>query len=386
MQPVRRTTRRLAAAGASVLLAAGLTACSGSDEAVQADPAGALSDAAAAFSDYEGVELTLRLEGDEAALAAEVDDPEVVRLLLDSTVTVRARGDGADDAQVEVVVGLGGRDAFEMRAFSEDELYFRVDLDAIADVVDDPELRSGIDEMVGMAGMFGLGDAARAAAEGRWIALTGLDQLAQLGGVDVDEPTDAEAEEIRQRLADALQRFLGSDVTVEALGTEPAGERVRATTDGAALQRLVDEIVTIVADVSGVDQGQLDQFDAEEIPADTRIVLDAWIADGRLTQVGFDLSELDDGPPAGTLLLVEIAEFTGDIAVPDDPEPLDLFAILGGFLGGMDDLGGAGPDDADDLAGDCIPQDQLDALLEMGGEDAAAELEAAIEAGLITVC
>jgi hypothetical protein len=412
---------KLAALGAGLLLAGGLTACDDESNEVESDPTGSLSEAVRGLEEYEGVELTLAFDGDQEAIEASLDDPDAARLLLDSQISIRARGESEDDTQVEMVVDLDGNDAVEVRVLPEQRLFFRVDVEGIGEVVDDPEFDQGVQEVREGAAQFGFGDLAEDVTAGNWIELTGLDQLEEmLGAQQEEEPSEEEIEDLQQRIVGALERFLDEDVEVSYVGSEDNGERVRATTDGASVNELLSEITEIAGEAGGVDAGQLQGLDQEEVPADEEVVLDAWIDDGVLAQVGFDLSRIEetdgDGAPEGTYILLGIAEFTGTIEAPDEATEFDLFGLIGGFMGGMGaepgmepggdpgtepgtepevdggtddqpvDGGGEADPGQDPAAAECVEQDEIDAVVEQGGDEAEAEIDQAIEAGLIEVC
>jgi hypothetical protein len=417
---------KLAALGAGLLLAGGLTACNDESSEVESDPSGSLSEAVRGLEDYEGVELTLAFDGDQEAIEASLEDPDAARLLLDSQISIRARGESEDDTQVEMVVDLDGNDAVEVRVLPPQRLFFRVDVEAISEVVDDPEFDQGVQEVREGAAQFGFGDLADDVAAGNWIELTGLEQLEEmLGAQGEEEPSEEEIEDLQQRIVGALERFLDEDVEVSYVGSEDNGERVRATTDGASVNELLSEITEIAGEAGGVDAGQLQGLDQEEIPSDEQVVLDAWIDDGVLAQVGFDLSTIEeadgDGAPEGTYILLGIAEFTGTIEAPDEATEFDLFGLVGGFMGGMgaepgmepgvepDGDPGAEPGTEPDVDGDlddepvdggdpeadpgedpaaaeCVEQEEIDAVVEQGGDEAQAEIDEAIEAGMIEVC
>ncbi|MEX0834686.1 MAG: hypothetical protein WD010_01245 [Nitriliruptor sp.] len=410
-----RRTRRSATLSAGSLLLASLTACSGGGADVENDPEQALSDAIEALADYDGIELVVAIDGDREAIiaASEGDlDGSEVSLLLDSSIQIRAAGEDETDAQAEVIVDLAGQPAFELRYLPESELFLRLDLDAISDAVDDPSFGESIEEAVDAAGQFGLGEVAAAVRDGSWIKLTGVEQFAEFArSPRTEEPSEEEVEDVQERIVGAMQDFLESDVTVAYQGEEEAGERVTATTTQAALAGLLDEISTIASDLSGVDGDQFGLDSTAGEGSDEPVEIDLWIADGRLSQLGFDLSALaedeGEGAPEGTFLLVAIDEFDGSVTAPDESTEVDLFAIfgtlMGGGLGGMDagaleiergpgqldDEGaldeGEPADGGDPLGGDCIPQEQIDQLT--GGDpDAEAELQGAIDAGLIEVC
>jgi hypothetical protein len=411
-----RRTRSSTSAVTAALLAGSLAACSGGGPDVEQDPEAALEEAVGALADYDGIELVLGIDGDRDAIAATDDDLDETQidLILDSTVVIRAAGDSEEDAQAEVLVDLAGERAFELRFLPEQQLFVRLDLDAVGRAVDDPSLVEQLDDATSAAEEFGLADLAGAVRAGEWVQLTGIEQLTEFAGGasgDTDgaseEPTEEEVEDVRERLVAALQRFLERDVDVTYVGEDEVGERVTATTTQAALASLTEELSTIASDLSGVDGDQLGLDDAAPEGGDEPVEVDLWIDDGRLSQVGFDLGAVaDDGEsaPEGTFIVARIAEFDGSVGAPEESTEIDLFAIFGSlFGGGLPGLDGAAPGDgalgdgaADDaapddgaaegpLGGGCIPQAQLDELT--GGDEAAeAEIQEAIDAGLIEVC
>jgi hypothetical protein len=403
-----RTTSRWAALGAGLLLSTGLTACGGGTD-VEDDPKSALAESIEALGDYDGIELLLSIDGDADALAAAADgdlDEDTTELLLDSTVLLRAAGEDESDAQAEVVVSLRGQESLELRVLPEQRFFVRVDLDAVGEALGDAELAATLDDLIGSADAFGLGEIADVVRRGDWIEVTGLEQFSELTGTSSaseEEPSEEEVEDVRERLVTTLQRFLDEDVAVVHVGEGTAGERVRATTTESDLAALFDEVATIVGDLSGVDP---DAF--AELPdasgGDDPIDIDFWLDGGELSQVGFDLAQLDEGgAPEGTYVLLGVEEFTGSVDAPDDPTQIDLFEIVGGLFGGpggFDDLdegdlegleegeleeGDLGDGSTDPLGGECIPREDLDELIG-DDEEMQAEIDAAIEMGFIEVC
>jgi hypothetical protein len=398
---VRRTSR-WAALGAGLLLTTTLAGCDAGGPDAEDDPRAALLEAVEALEDYDGIELTLSLDGDAQALAAASDgdlDAETSELLLDSTVLLRAAGREEADAQAEVIVALRGTEAVELRILPEQRFFVRVDLDAVGNAIGDAELAANLDDAVDMAAMFGLEDAARAVRAGGWIELIGLDQLVEMAGgpSGEEEPTEEEVEDVRERLVASLQRFVSEDVTVTHVDEDEIGERIRATTTTAELAALVDEFSTIAGDLSGVDPETLGELPTDA-GSDREVDVDLWLDGGELRQVGFDLSQIEDGDaPEDTWLLIAVEEFKGSVDAPEDVTQVDLFEIVGGLFGdggftGNGDLDADAFDEEfedgfeeDPAAGGCIPQEELD---ELAGDDEEllAELEAAIEMGFLEVC
>jgi hypothetical protein len=269
-----------------------------------------------------------------------------------------------------------------------------------------------LDELAVQAEAFGLREAVEAARAGDWIRVTGVEQMLNLFGgspTPAEEVDDEEAERLAEELSAAAVRFLDRDVDVTYVGSDDAGERVRATTDGASLRAFLDDVNRIVASsdaLGGTDPQDL-AGELGDLPDDATVSLDAWLQDGRLTQLALDLAALDDeGTTEGELLLVVgVAEFTGSVDAPDEAVVVDLFGLLGGFLGGF---GGGGPQDAfgddgfdddgiedgfdDDAfdeefgADDCLSEEELDQMRSFLEPEEQAELDEAIEMGIIPVC
>jgi hypothetical protein len=399
---MRRTSTTTAAAA---LLAVTLTACGGGGPDVESDPEAAVREAIEALGDYEGIELIASIDADEDALVASAEGDlgeDDVRLLLGSEVVVRAvvADDEGGSGQAEVIVDLGGETVAELRAVDEEAIYVRLDPDAAAEALDDPDLRASLDDAISSVDEFGLGDLATTIRDGEWVRLTGLQQFAEATGAE--EPTEEEAADLRSRLVGSLQRFLDEDVEVTYVGEEDAGERVTATTTASALAELLEEVTSAAGDLGGLAGEDLG-FDPDEV-GDDPVAVDVWLDRGRLSQVGFDLASLaeqGEGAPEGTFLLVGVEEFSGSVDAPSEATDVDLLQVFGQLLGGAPGGGGgapggggdapdadapdAGETDGEPLGGGCIPQDEIDAVT--GGDpEAEAEIEAAVDAGLIEIC
>lgn len=422
--------RSLPAVLAVALLAVGCgSGLGGSD--VEDDPAAALQGAVSAVADWEGITAALRLElHDDArsAALAEADDElseSDLDLLLDSKVTMTAAGTsdpGTGSFETSIIVG--GDPVVDLRVLAEQQVFVRVDLPRITelgestDLGEDADLAADLEELVVAARMFGLGDAAQAAVDGRWIEVIGIDDAMELAGVETEsndpQVDEEELEALTERVAVLTQRFVEDDVTVTYVGPEDRGDRVRMETDGASAEAFLDELVAEV-DGDGLVDGVTGQDAADlDIDPDTVIAIDAWIDGGELTQIAVDLGamEADDGISGEVLLVMELEEFTGTLAAPDDAEPFDILTLVGSFFGAMggDAFGGEAPDlgdlddpgdtgdasdpgdtgDASDPGGgqapDCISEEDLAEVEEFAGAEATAELRSMIESGLIERC
>jgi hypothetical protein len=388
--------------------------CDRGGTSVEDDPEQALREALEELADYEGIELLVQLSADDDAQAQALRedglDEDELELLLTASLLVRATG-GDDDGRAEFVVTIDDDAVAELRVLPDTDLYLRLDLQRLIELVDDPEATTQLDELALQAEAFGLREAVEAARAGDWIQVTGVEQMLNLFGMSptpAEEVDDDEAERLAEELSAAAVRFLDRDVDVTYVGSEDAGERVRATTDGASLSAFLEDVNRILASseaLGGADPQDL-AGDLGDLPDDATVSLDAWLQDGRLTQLALDLAALDDeGTIEGELLLVVgVAEFTGSVDAPDEAVVVDLFGLLGGFLGGF---GGGGPDafgdqepddgfddgtfddDAFDEsfgADDCLSEEELDQMRAFLEPEEQAELDEAIEMGIIPVC
>lgn len=363
---------RRAVLAATLVAALALTACGGGDGGVEADPRDALQSAVAEFEDYAGYEVELSLDGEESVLTSGDDalSEESAALLLDSSVTARGvageEPDGSDSSG-EFLVDVGGEQLGQFRALGGSEFFFQIDLDGIFELIDDPDAEAGFEEFTGFAGQMGLGELVGAVEAGDWIALSGFEQMQSMAegmmGGAAEQPSDEDIEAARGELADALDGFLEDDVEVSYVGDEEAGQRVRATAEGPQLRALVEDAFATFADLSpvgsqmGMAPEDLAAEVAGDIPDDVSISVDAWIQDGRISQVGFDVLEAarqaggEDVPEGEMLVVMAIAEFDGSIEAPEDATEVDLFEVFGTFMGGAMGPGMGGMGDQGSMEG-----------------------------------
>jgi hypothetical protein len=327
-----------------------LAACDGdeteqaADSDVAEDPATALADAVAAMGDWDGVELSISFEADDTARASileeDPDDAEMLELFLGASINIIAAGD--DDSGVfQVGVHLDGTDVFElyMAATGDviDDLALRVDLSTIAELADDPTMQQELDALVGQAAMFGLGDAAEALTNGDWVAIAGLDAMADMmGDLEEQQPDDAQVENALEALAERTEAFVTGDVDVSHVGSDAAGDRLRVVADGAALQGYLNDVLSILAAndlLDGMSPQEL-QDELEDIPADTEITLDMWVDGGELSQVAIDVAAIEDSEIDGEfLVIVALSEHSGDLTAPNAAATVDVMELFAQFMG-----------------------------------------------------
>jgi hypothetical protein len=417
-----------------------VTACSGNEaEEVEQDPQAALRDAVEAVGEWQGIALEVRLDADEAAQQALLTEGDMTQEDLDVLLAGRVAAtiaalDDPETTSFEARVVLDDGDVLELRV-TEDQRYFvRLDLQAVAEASDEEVVtQEDVDELIGAAETMGVGAAGEALANARWIELTGIEQLMNLAGASPQDDTEELDQATAERIAERTSAFIDEDVTVTSVGSDDIGERVRATTDGASLRRYLDDVGAELDD-SGLVEDAVGEGLTTDLSDDAAVTLDAWVADGELRQVAIDLTSLDEEMELDgeAWLVVTMEEFTGSVAAPDEATTLDVFSLVGGFLGGgMED--GFGDDDGfeddgfeddgvddvteeefdddgstddgvdgvteeeftddgvtDDGVGDedadCITQEELDEIEQFLGEEGLAEIQNLIDAGILEVC
>ena len=409
---------------AVLLLAITATACGGDDVDAESDPEGALRDAIQALGEWDGVGLTLSLQADETAREAmreEMSDDAIDRVL-GGSLGLLATNDG-DTTAMALDVTIDGSEVAAVQFHDESDIYLRVDFEAIAELVDDPDLEAELSTMLAEAEQFGLGDAADGLQQGGWVHVTGLEQMMNMvGGMDGATPPDEADEEESERLVEEVSAhtlaFVDGDVSVAHIGSEDAGERLRATTDGASLRTYLTDLTSIFAGsdlVGGLDQGMVEE-DFSDIPSDEQVSLDVWVDGGEVSQIALDIASYADDLEGELLFVVAMEEYTGGIDAPTDVTTVDLFQIVGQFMGGLgggfgdDSLDDDGTDDdgldddgSDDDAGlseeeldillqdliaegECINQEDLDFLESFLGPEGADAIRSLVDQGVVEYC
>lgn len=320
---------------AALLCAAALFAgaCSGGGEEEAAEnPEQAFSDALDALSEYEGVTIELSVEGDAASLAAQDMSEEEAEKLLDSSLTLSTKGETADEAQAEIVVNVAGNeDAVELRVV-EQSLYARFE---VRDLVEEFGGNAAeIDATVQQATAQGF-DFAQPLVDGEWIGVENIDQIAeQITGQPLPTPDPEEAEAVAGQLA----RIFEQNASVTSEGTDDVGAHLVVS---VPLRDTLRESLDALQGLSGAPAGALPSDALQEVP-DASIPVDAWIADGRLVQIEFDVVKigeaLDEPPPEGVedmAVRATLDEFTEDVEAPADFTAINLQEILQTFFGGL---------------------------------------------------
>ncbi len=366
--------RFLAILATSALFLAGCAGDSGPD--AEASPKEALVSAFRGLADMPGITVTIRLDAapeDLVSLAGDGGDEltiEDAQKIVDSSLVISARNESdPENQQTELVANIAGIDnAVELKVVG-DTIYARASVEDLVGVFggDLSEIQAGL------AGAPPGFEFIGAALQGQWIGISGLQQLAeQFGGAAATQSEEQEQQALQ--FADDMAAAFEANAEVTFEGDEDPGAHLVATVN---IRDIYDDFLQAFGALGTLVTGQMGQLpDAASIP-DEELTLDFWVADDRVTQVGFDFIQLaaiagEDAPSIDSFgVLVELDEFDGDVEAPDDFVEVDLAALLQGFMGG---LGGTGSTETVTPESE-LPADFCESLAE-APEEVQAQFEA----------
>jgi hypothetical protein len=297
--------------------------------------------------------------------------------VLGSSITVDATNaeDPADRA-VRVVVNIEGTDGVEFVVVGSD-LYLRADVQGFIETfgLDD----SGLQTAIAQAEAQGLAFV-RPLASGEFVKFSGATDLASGAS---PAPDAAQQQELLKQFGDAIE----AEATVTSEGTDDVGEHLVAT---VPLRALYQRLISLFPQAGGgLPPGMLPP--AEQIP-DRNLSLDVWVADGKVAQIEFDVTQLgqfaeesgEENPFEGVnqfALRVVLSEDVDEIAAPEAATEVSaeqLQSLFGSLLfggagegavpGGGPAPGGGGGGGGGDVPGlDCsiyqdLPQEAFDQI------------------------
>lgn len=320
---VRRT---LAFLLASVLV---LGACNdsggGGGEAAE-DPKGSLTSAVQTLGEAEGLQATFTVESTIESLSAAGEGDlkeEDAQKILDSSISIRGKGETPEDAQAEIIFDIAGH-LVEMRVLA-DTLYVRADTRELIDEFGGNQEEA--DQFVAQAppGF----EFAGPLIEGEWIAIEGAQQFSQQFGAPSPDV------EVQKEFVAALEKAIDENATVTSEGSDDQGDHVRAA---VKLQPLYTSLQEAFGNIA-IPGAQLP--DATEIPDET-LTLDFWIQDDQLSQIQFDFTQFREWEgndmPEGVedlTLNIDLEESTDDVEAPEAAASVDFAELMQTFFGGM---------------------------------------------------
>ena len=313
-------------------------ASSGSDEA---SPTEALNGALENLETTESLTTTFSListpESLQAAAAEDGDElsEEDAAKILDSSLTVSGETTGAaSDAPAEIILNVAGDDVIEVRVVDE-TLYARADVNALAETFGgDPAEIAAVADQLAAGGMTYV----KPAVDGEWLALQGFKQFVESYA---GQPAEPEASEEDKQLVEQFTASIKDNASVTEAGSDDAGRHLVAS---VPLREAYEDFAVLAENLSegvggaGMPAGELP--DAGEIP-DEDAKLDVWVRDGQVTQIEFDFLQVgswtEEEAPEGVetmALRVALADFSGEVAAPEDPVVITPEQIIQDFAGG----------------------------------------------------
>lgn len=337
--------KRLLATVAAAALLAG--ACGGDTATPAASDEAKTQFTAAveALAEAPGQTITFSLDSDVGSLQAMAEEDggslseADAQKILGSSLRISAKNSSdPKDAAAQIVVNVAGNDALELRTIGY-SLFLRADAPRLAEAFgQDPAV---LDTLAADASAGGLGFIKDAIA-GEWLAIKGLDELAEgMTGQPAGQP-NAEQQALYEKFLDTLK----GSTTVGSEGDDSVGTHLVASFN---LKQLYSSFVELSSGLGTVVPGGA-LPPATDVPNE-EIHLDVWVNDGKIVQVLFDFLQLDDiiGEDAdipegverfGVKLTLE--EFSGEVTEPDGAIEVDPTQIFGSLFGMQPPMGGGG--------------------------------------------
>lgn len=340
-----------------VLVALVLAACGGARD-VADDPRQALRDAFERTAAWDGTSVTVRIDADvDALLAADESDElteDQARAILDGQATVRSYtgddlADRSDD-EGEFLVATGDTTVIHVITVGMEQLFVRSEVREAVERFGDERVAGELDAAELQAQQFGI-DFASEFFAGAWLSLRGAQELSDMYGAaaGLETPEPEEIESFLAELEASIDRFL-SDVTIEHLGRDAAGEHLRVVATADRFGQLAVEIVDRASALAALQFGMPAAALADELQKETAeapdvdIPIEVWLDRGVVRQVGFDVvefarrngdtAEVEVPPDVDRfVLLAEFEEFGGGVDLPKDAIEVDLTELMGRFMG-----------------------------------------------------
>lgn len=332
-----RVTRFVAGLVAGVTALGVIAGCAG--EQIQAlEPKLELRGAAKALGEAERAGFTIKINGsaDDLVAAAKLDaaksgDPDdaltgedtaILKQVFNSTFTFAydKAGDGAADDRASIGATVDGVSGTEIRVVGP-TVY------AKAPVAE-------------LAAKFGAGDDAPMPAgapggfnaffDGKWVSLK-TDELTELAQSGAGLPAQ-----------DLQQQKLATELTGLATNLLEGADLVRDENDDTHLiattstTKVLDETTKFLAAVDKSLATRLGSDEPADKPADKPIVLDLWIADGKLTAAEMNILQFIEGATGRVALRLEVT--TGaEITAPEGATAVDMKQLMSAAMAGSDD-------------------------------------------------
>jgi hypothetical protein len=303
---------------------------------VSEDAKQSLVSAFTSLGEADAQSLTLSITSDPGSLdtlsEGEVTE-EQANILLNSSITIEGtKADDPADQSTRIAFNVEGTDGAEMVVVGPD-LFVRADVAGFAEAfgVDQAQLQAAITQAQARFDFVG------PLANGDFVKFEGVGNLA--GEFGASPPDTSQQEQLVRQLADALE----AEATVSSEGTDDVGEHLVAS---IPLRSLYQSVIDLAPQMGqSFPPGMLPP--AEQIP-EGDLSLDVWVADDRVAQIEFDLTQLGDfaeesgeeNPFEGVeqfALRVVFSEDVGEISAPQTETVVsaqEIQAIIGSLFAG----------------------------------------------------
>jgi hypothetical protein len=305
----------------------------------QEDPLGALVAAIEETGKADAQTITLTLQSTPESLVAASEGgvtPAVAEAILGSSVTFSGtQSDDPEDQSGRIAVSVPGTEGFEMLILGTD-VYLRADVRGFASVggVDPARIDEFLQSPQAQQAPF-----LQSAADGEFIRIEGADQLAGATGLGGGgQQLTEQQEELLRAFGDAIEQ----SATVTSEGTDDVGDHLVAS---IPLRDLYQKSVDIIGRLGlPMAPGQIPP--ETEIP-EGDVLMDVWIADGRVVQFEFDFVrlalEFGEEIPEGVeqmALRVQLDDEVAEITAPEDAVTVSSEQLMGLIFGGLGGFGG----------------------------------------------
>lgn len=323
-----RRPRRLAGYAAAVAVAFTLAACGGSGGSDNS-PKGELVAGIGSLSDSSVLTTTVRLDTTAAELQAlargsgDSLDKASAAALAAARIAIETKRQGGHGAFA--LTGLAGDASLLELRVVDNTIYLHGDVRGILALIHKRKLFANLKAETANMPSF-----VQAAIAGKWVSLDAGALSGLAGGGTSSSSSAAKGPKLLADLKDIVDR----DVTVTKVGTDSRGDHLRLTGDAAKLARDLRSSVSTSVPGGAVLSQRLPSGPVQH----RKVILDAWVNDGALTELSLDLLQFGDkadAPAGATLpLLVTFDRSGADITPPTGSVPVDL-TQLGALVGAL---------------------------------------------------
>ena len=310
-----------------------LGACSdeGDGPSAEDDPTGALVSAIEASAQEDAQSATVTLQSTPESLSAASEGsltPELAETILGSSVTISAtQAEDPADQAARLFLDVPDTEGAEVVLLGTD-VYLRADVRGLVEAAG--QSSATVDQFL-QSPEVQQAPFLESAANGEFLKIEGA---AELTGSTATQDIAGQQAKVLEAVGDAIRE----DAEVTSEGSDDVGERV---TVSAPVRDLYQHVVDLAEELSGgVPPGS---FPPESEVPEGDLTFDAWISDGRLAQLEFDIvalaEEFEGDVPEGVedfAIRVALSTDVEEITAPEDAVTVTAEEIAALFFGGFE--------------------------------------------------